>query len=269
MSTVNDPAIDAIVGAEKTPTGLAVVRVVIKILAAWMVFATSALLVIALLSHKPVFRAVICMGSGLVFLWNVAGGLAMYYWRDRVRDLVRGLPGHWALKFVVFCTVLALAEEVVTTTMTNMAPLLGVKMGEAYVTASANYIDVVAFHSVIVFVPWFIGWAWMLRRWDFHPTFVFFLFGLTGTFAETGFLPGKIAEIGMWLFVYGLMIFLPAYSLPEAKERGARPPRWWLYPLAVFIPFPFMILLLPWGLLKGHFHHPDVNIHFPPIRADV
>jgi hypothetical protein len=53
---------------------------------------------------------------------------------------------------VLFCTLLALAEEAVTTTMTNLAPLFGVKMGEVAITASANYIEVVTQHSVIVFV---------------------------------------------------------------------------------------------------------------------
>lgn len=251
-----------------SPVALKAAALAVKALATWMVLSTSALLVLALLSRKPVFRAVICMGSGLVLFWNVLGGLVMYRYRDRVREAVRGLRAPWALKFVLFCTILALAEEVVTTTMTNLAPVFGVRVGEAYATASANYLDVVFFHSVIVFVPWFIGWAWMLRRWDFHPTFVFLIFGLTGTAAETGFLPAKIGEIGMWVFVYGLMIYLPAYSVPDAPERGARPPRWWVYPLAVVLPWPFMILLLPWAVVKHYLHQPDVAIHFPPIRSE-
>ena len=172
----------------------------------------------------------------------------------------------WPVKFVVFCTVLALFEEAITTTLTNMAPFFGVPVGKAYITASANYLDVVCFHSVIVFVPWFVGWAWMLSRWDFHPTLVFLLFGLTGTLAETGLMPQKLGEIGMWVFVYGLMVYLPAYSLPA--DRGARRPRWWAYPLAVVLPFLFMVLLLPYGLIKPYLHPDPSNIHFPPIQAD-
>ena len=42
------------------------------------------------------------------------------------------------------------------------------------------------------------------RAGYFHPTLVFLLFGLTGTLAETGLMPQKLAEIGMWVFVYGL-----------------------------------------------------------------
>jgi hypothetical protein len=251
------------------PLYLRIARMIIFCLGAWMVFVTALLLVVARFSGKPVFCAVICMGSSLVLFWNVIGGSVMYGSRDRVCRVVRALPGAWPLKFVLFCTLLALAEEAVTTTLTNLAPLCGVPVGKAYVTASANYLDVVCFHSVIVFVPWFVGWAWMLSRWDFHPTMVFLIFGLTGTFAETGFLPQKIGEIGMWVFVYGLMIYLPAYCLPP--RRNATSPRWWHYPLAVFLPFPFMILLLPVQVLRHILHlHPDPSsIHFPPIQSDA
>jgi hypothetical protein len=245
---------------------LRIARFLIVGLAGWMIFATAGLLILASLSGKPVFRAVIYMGSGLVLLWNVLGGLLMYRNRDPVRSFVRSLPGWWPVKFVVFCALLALAEEAITTTMTNLAPLFGVPVGKAYITASANYLDVVCFHSVVVFVPWFVGWAWMLSRWDFHPTLVFLLFGLTGTFAETGFVPQKLGEIGMWVFVYGLMIYLPAYCVPT--DRGARPPRWWLYPLAVFLPLLFMVLLIPFGLIKPYLHPDPSAIHFPPLNPD-
>jgi hypothetical protein len=245
------------------------VAVLIWLLGLEMAAGTAAILVLAILSGKPVFRAVILMGSGLVLIWNVLGGLVMYRCRDLARDVVISLPGGWGVKFVGLCTVLALAEEAVTTTMTNLAPVFGVPVGKAYITASANYLDVVCFHSVIVFIPWFIGWAWMLSRWDFNPYVVLLLFGLTGTVAETGLAPGKLGEIGMWVFVYGLMIFLPAYSLPPGCDRGARPPRWWHYPLAVFLPFLFMVLLLPYGLVKPYLHPSNVDIHFPPIEPNV
>jgi hypothetical protein len=38
-------------------------------------------------------------------------------------------------------TALALMEEAITSSMTNLAPLFGVKIGEAYITASTNYFD--------------------------------------------------------------------------------------------------------------------------------
>lgn len=253
---------------QEYPRHLKAARYLIIGLGVWMVFSTTALLILAELSGKPVFRAVLRMGGGLVYLWCLLGGAVMYLGRDRVRRIVLSLPGWRPVKFVVFCTFLALVEEAVTTTMTNLAPFFGVPMGKAYITASANYLDVVCYHSVIIFIPWFVGWAWMLSRWDFHPAWVFLLFGLTGTIAETNFLTRNPLEIGMWVYVYGLMIYLPAYSLPEG--RSTRPPRWWHYPLAVVVPFPFMILLLPVGVMRSLLHlHPDPSgIHFPPIQMD-
>ncbi len=250
---------------ETPPPAPRTARLLITGLGLLMGVMTTLVLTVALRSGNPVFRAVMLMATGLVFLWCVLGGVVMYLVRDRVRRLVMSLPGWWAVKFVVFCTLLALAEEVVTTTMTNCAPLFGVPAGKAYITASSNYFDVVCFHSVIVFVPMFIGWAWMLSRWDFHPSAVFLLFGLTGTFAETGFWPSKLGEAGMWVFVYGLMVYLPAYCLP--LDRTMRSPRWWQYPVAVFVPLLFtVVLMLPYFLTRRWFHPQDV--HFPPIQLD-
>jgi hypothetical protein len=70
----------------------------------------------------------------------------------------------------------------------------------------------------------------------------------------------------MWVFVYGLMIYLPACSRPA--DRGARPPHWWHYPLAVILPLLFMVLLVPWGLIKFYLHPDPSSIHFPPIQTE-
>jgi hypothetical protein len=93
--------------AETKPLIPRIAAILIVCLGVWMVLATSALLILALLSGKPVFRAVICMGTGLVLLWNILGGALLYRVRDRVREFVRALPGWWGVKFVAFCTVLA------------------------------------------------------------------------------------------------------------------------------------------------------------------
>jgi len=175
---------------------------------------------------------------------------------------VLGLPGRWQVKFVLLATLLALTEEAITVTMTNLAPMFGVPVGAAYITASANYLDVILHHSVVVFVPMFIAWAVLLRWWGFSPFWVFLLFGLTGLLAEAGtFGWGHLSEFALWIFVYGLMVYLPAHSLPAL--RGARPARWYHAPLAVLLPFAFA---LPWALVIGLFspNHPD--IHFPPIQ---
>lgn len=232
----------------------------VKALAVWLILSTLAVTAITWKHSK--IHAVIGMGWGLILLWIGVGGILMYRFREPIKEFVLRIRIHWMLKFVLFATVLALIEEAITTTMTNLAPLFGVRVGEAYITASANYLDVVALHSVVIFVPLFVGWAFILSRYPFTPFSVFVLFGLTGTLAETTFGPQNLMQFGLWIFVYGLMVFLPAYSVPE--DRKVRPLRWWHYPLAVLVPFLFLPVV-PLRFLAGLVFPDHPKIHFPPI----
>jgi hypothetical protein len=233
----------------------------VKALALWLL-ASTAFVTFCTWPNRRV-RATVGMGWGLILLWIFLGGALMRRFREPIRGMLSGIRLDWRLKFILFATVLALVEEAVTTTMTNLAPLFGVRLGEAYITASANYLDVVAFHSVVVFVPMFVAWALMLWRYDFSPYAVFILFGLTGTLAEMSFGGFQHAlEFGLWVFVYGLMVWLPAYCAP--RERKARKPRWWHYPLAVVAPFLFLPLV-PLPLIAKLLSPNHPKIHFPPI----
>ncbi len=231
-------------------------------LAGWLALVSTAVLLLNWSKRAP--RAVILMAWGLILLWIGGCGFAMWRWRERWCRLAARVPLPWMVKFVLGCVALALLEEAITTLMTNCAPLLGVRVGQAYITASANYFDVVFYHSVVVFVPLFIGWAVLLRLWRFTPFAVFVLFGLTGTLAETAaFGPQSLANFGLWVFVYGLMVWLPAGWAPPGQAVWA--PRWWTYPLAVAAPFlflPLLPVLAPWILFTPK--HPP--IHFPPIH---
>jgi hypothetical protein len=229
-------------------------------LAFWLVLTTSAITIFVWQNHRA--RAVIGMGWGLILLWVFLGGIMMHGFREPIRAAMARVRLDWRLKFILFATALALIEEAITTTMTNLAPLFGVKVGEAYITASAISLDVVALHRVVPFIGLFMGWAVILWRYDFSPFAVFVLFGLSGTLAEMSFGLQHAQEFGLWIFVYGLMVYLPAICAPT--DRQALTPRWWQYPLAVVVPFLFVPLNpLIWisGLLSPH--HP--KIHFPPI----
>ena len=234
----------------------------ILLLGLWLMLTVSLVYVAA--AGNKVFRALISMGLGLIVLWVLVSGTVMYVLRDRVKTLVLNIPLHWQVKFVLFATLLAMTEEAIATLMTNLAPWFGVEVGEAYITASANYFDVILHHSVIVFIPWFIAWAWLLKRYDFKPFWVFLLTGLNGLFAEA-FTFGweHLNEFALWVFVYGLMVYLPAYTVPS--ERGAQPPKLWHGILAFFLP---LLIGIPWAALVNLAfpRHPD--IHFPPIQAE-
>jgi hypothetical protein len=218
-------------------------RRLIILLAVYSMLTLGLISLAVLSSEAPAHeKAVIKMALGLNLIWVIVLGSTMFALRDRIRSLVRAVPLPWGLKFFLFCAGLALLEEAVTVSMTNLAPLFGARVGEAFITASANYLHTVLFHSVIVFLPMFAVWVVLLRYFTFKPAQVFLLFGLTGSLAEMSMSPTNVLA-GFWFFVYGLMIYLPAYSLPE--QRGARRPPWWAYPLAAFGPLLSPILLLP------------------------
>jgi hypothetical protein len=198
---------------------------------------------LTLASEAPAYqKATLKMALGLILVWIILGGTLTLRFRDRIRDLALGIPLPWGLKFFLFCTLLALMEEGVTVSMTNLAPLFGAEIGQAFITASANYLHTVLFHSVIVFLPMFLVWTAMLRWYDFSSTQVFLLFGLTGSIAEMSMNPSNFLG-GFWFFVYGLMVYLPAYCLPA--ERSQKKPPWWSYLMAVAAPLLSPILLLP------------------------
>ncbi len=222
------------------------VRSLLILLAAWCVISTTAVAIFILSKDPdPDHRAIIKMGVGLILIWCVLGGPVMYRFRDSFVAWVARIPLGWRTRFILLCIIFAMLEEAVTTSLTNLAPLLGGVTDAARITASKNYLEVVLKHSVIAFVPLFLCWGWLLSRYDFRPIEVLLLFGLNGTLAETiTFGPQHLAEVGMWVWVYGLMMYLPACTVPE--ERGASTARWWIWVMAVFLPLVFIIPLVLW-----------------------
>ena len=154
--------------AREQPTGSGVAPLIIKLLITGLILSTGLLCLVASQQGAPEV-ATVKMVCGLITLWIVLGGVAMHHFRDSARKFIQGLPFDWRVKFTLFAIILALVEEAIAVLMTNLAPLLGVKSEEAHITASTSYLDVVLFHSVVVFVPLFIAWAVLLTRYDFSP----------------------------------------------------------------------------------------------------
>lgn len=238
-------------------------RAFITLLATFLVIFLS-LFTVGLASER-IGRALAGMVWGLNILWVGVGGLTFYVLRAQLARLLQKLPGGWKTQFVLGATMFALIEEMVSVGMTNLAPFFGARVGEVYITASANYFDVVLFHSVIMFVPFFIGTAFLMKRYDFRPFSVFLLFGILGTFLEAMFAHNILFLFAFpqWIFVYGLMVFIPACAVP--LDRGARPVRWWHYFIA--IPYVFLIGLplaaVEFFIITVVLHHPA--LHFLPI----
>ncbi len=212
--------------------------------------------------------AVMGMVWGLIILWVIICGGLMYKFRDKIRGVVLRIKLPWQLKFFIFVTLLSMLEEVITTFMTNLAPVFGQKIGQVYITASTNFFDVIFFHSVINFLGAFLFWSLALKRYDFKAFSVFLIFGITGVFAEMSYGGAQhILEFGTWIFVYGLMIFLPAYCIPTAEERGAKKPKFYHYILMVFLPALFTPIFA-WIPKVFDPHHPQPT-HFGSIKINL
>jgi len=210
--------------------------------------------------HGTFEGAIMLMATALALVWNIVGGTVMYFLRHSVRQLVSGSPVNRSATFLLFGTALALLEEGVTTTLTNLAPEFG--SSQAFITASRNYFEVVVWHSVIVIVPMFVVWAWLLAKLRFSPGSVFLLFGVNGVLAELLMGGPALLMAPFWIFVYGMMIFLPAYSFPfDTAQPNAR---WYHYPVAVgacLLASGAVALVV--NLLSPHLPHFGATLAFP------
>src|SRR5262249_31280976 len=155
----------------------------------------------------------------------------------------------WQLMFVLLATVLALLEEAVTTTMTNLGPRWGVTFAQAHITASGDYLDVVLLHSVVVLIPMFVAWPWLLTRYMFHPTAVLVLYGVSGFLSEALSFGANLLQLGFWVYVYGLMVYLPAQVVPT--PRAARSPGVGAVLLALVLP---VAAAIPLALMVQQIH---------------
>lgn len=225
-------------------------RFLIIIIAAYTAVVVSLVFTVGIIgSRSSRDRAVLLMAAGLILIWVILGGLLTLRYRNSVRNFVLHSPIDWKWKFLMMATALALIEEAITTTMTNLAPQFGSKVGVAFITASNNYLVVIAFSSVVVFVPEFAGWMLLLKRYSFTPAEVFLMYGLLGTTMEATINPTSLYA-GFWFFVYGLMVYLPAYSLPE--REGTIAPRWYHYILAYFVPLACALPVVAADTLLAH-----------------
>lgn len=225
----------------------------------------STLFITLISSENPVLKAVVGMRWGLIFLWVVIGGTLMHKNRERIRFIVQNIRLPWQIVFLLFTLFLVFIEEAIATAMTNLAPFFGVPVGVAYITASANFFDVIFFHSAINFIGLFVAWAILLTFYDFSSFSAFVIFGITGLIAEVLF--GGISNIvdaPLWIFVYGLMIYLPVYCIPPKEERGARSVRWYHYIVALLLPLIFSPLFF-WVPYLIDPNHPQ-PLHYPPLQ---
>lgn len=234
-------------------------RIFVSVLVVWQLLLSTLLLLAGL--EDPLLWALACMMWGVNLLWILTVGFISILARKHVQHYGTNAPRFLRTKFFFACTSLVLIEEAITVAMTNCAPMFGVEFGEMYITASGNYLDVVLFHSVIVFLPQFAAWAWLLHRYSFTPFSTFLLYGLTGWVNETLFAGPNLLALAQWILVYGLLVYLPAFLFRGKKDR--KRPGCLLFFVALLLPILAsipMVLLLWFVITPGH-----PSIHFDPI----
>lgn len=188
-------------------------------------------------ANEPRLRAVMGMALGLLWLWVVVVGGALYAARHRIAASLAARATDERRRFALFASMavaLACVEEAIACAMTATAPLYGVAMGRAYITATTNYLDLIALHSVVAFVPSIALWAAAIGRRRFAPPLVALFFGLFGLGGEViAFGAQALTNAGFWLLVYGSMVYVPAVVV-ERAHLDAPPARWWMYPALTF-----------------------------------
>lgn len=200
-------------------------------------------------SQNPKGFAGVSLAIGLFFLWGICSAFIMYETKDKIKNYFETTNYSTFVLVTLGGIFLALIEEAFATLMTNLAPLFGFSTSEVFITASADYIEVVTQHSVIVFVPWFIAWGIVLHKYTIHPNTSMVLFGITGLCAEVlGFGLQHITELGFWIIIYGLMIYLPAYITYSPKSKPTL--NKCFYPFLIIISFVFLVI---WSIIVSFF----------------
>jgi len=198
---------------------------------------------------------------GLNIGWILGFGVISIRFRGKVIQLGRLYPSLKWIIFFSFSAIFILIEEAITTGLTNIAPLFGAAIGDVYFTASTNYIDVILFHSVIVFLPQIALLGWFLSKYAISPFTAFLLYGTTGFINESLFSGLNPMQLPLWMLVYGLMVYLPAHVFATQNNRKILKP--WAY---LFIVIGLIISTLPVVAALNIFIAPNhPSIHFQQI----
>ncbi len=206
----------------------------------------------------PVGVAVITMALTLILTWVFIGGILQLQFLQKYHRQLTTPTTSPVLYFTLFATALACLEEIITVSITNLAPLYGVKVGEAYITASTNYFDVIFLHSVIVFVPMIITLGLILKRYEISPFKALLMWGTVGVIGEASF-GGTQAFLTApsWIFIYGLMVYVPSYIFINTTRKK---PSIFLYPFFIVI---ILVSAISVVWIPQVLNHP--SIHFQPI----
>ena len=226
------------------------VRALVWLFGVWAVIIALFFLLATLTSPDPVTRAIAGMALGLFLFWIVLGG-ALIVLRKRAcpAPVRRALASPCRVRHSP-----ALLEEAVTTTATSTAPLWVSRSADLH-HRLGNYLSrALSRHRLCADVHRLGGWATLRLL-----AAIFILYGCTGRLPRRNLRRAKPVGLGFWVYVYGLMIYLPVCAVPP--DRGARKPGVWACLLALILP---ILAAIPVALIILTLNPPQHA--FAPIR---
>ena len=176
-------------------------------LGVWLVFSTSVLTF--LVRDNMLQLTAVKMLWCLIIFWVFVCGSLIYLFRNLFWKYYLKISWPFSIRFTVFATIFFLIEEFMAVSINNY--FYPVTKGVVMLTASTNYWEVVSQHSVVIFIPILIIFSLFIKFFKLNPQKSFLYFGIIGTLAEIS-IGGvmSLLEFAMWIFVYGLMVYLPS-----------------------------------------------------------
>jgi hypothetical protein len=172
------------------------------------------------------------------FLYAIVYGGICYRYREDIRRLLAGIPGHRAVKFFGVAFAVATAEEIFCYLTGNRIAL------------PVLWIDIL--FCCLAWTGWFGTWYFFLaRRYRFGEREALLVAGLSGVLYEGAgpFLANPLSIFSILLvlpllsLVYSALFLVPMQLIPFTGTRESP----WKYPVSIVLPFlasiPIMLVL--------------------------
>ncbi len=226
-----------------------------RVFLGWLGVAAAALVLVLIVAYSPIYF--------YFYLWTLGAGVPLFVHRDRVRRFVARLPGHPLLRFMALGTLMVLSEETVAALVNSMK--------EGFTPGLwAERIPQFWLFNLMVFLPLFLGWYLVSRRFPFSRHEAIYLAGAVGVYSEH-ILPYWITDpivaaifTPVEIATYAV-IALPAFLSVPWPAPIVRPlPTWVRYVAFLVIP----VLLAGVGAFGAETLRGIVPNWFPP-RSEI
>lgn len=216
----------------------------------WLGVAAVALVLVLVVAYSPIYL--------YFFVWTLGVGVPLFVYRDRVREFLTRLPGHPLLRFMALGALMVLSEETVAALVNTMK--------EGFTPGLwAERIPQFWLFNLMVFLPLFLGWYLVSRRFGYSMHEAIYLAGAVGVYSEH-ILPYWITDphvaaifTPVEIATYAVIALPPFLSVPWPAPAVRPLPTW-----ARYVTLPVIPILLA-GV--GAFGAETLRVFVPVRRA--